>query len=973
MRKLGIAALILVALVIAAALIVPRFIDINHYHGQIQAQLQQRLGRPVSLGEMGLSLLPPSFQVRNVVISEDPQFSTGQPFLATEKLAVSVKLWPLFRKEVEIKSLQLQRPRIELVRDVRGTWNFASLGPAGTAPAGAPQTRGTPTPTTKQTVPAPTNKQPAEQFSLANLIIRDGQVAVTDQQKHRPRAVYDHIDVDLSDFAPDKQFSMAATAHLPGKGKQDVSLEGRGGPLNKQGDLLNAPFDGTLRLNQAGISAVQSFLNLPALSGTDGLLSGQAKIKSSAGKLASSGNLRLENGYIRGLDVGYPITADYDVAADLANGLIQIHKGEVKLGSTPISIAGTLNTQPTPAQADLQVTAKNASIAELARLASAFGVAFGKGMDVKGQVNANVQARGAANNPMLNGHISARNLDIKGKQIPQPVKVDAIELALTPDTIRSNDFTATSGSTRVTANFALSQYATANSAIDARLRAPNARIGDLLNIAQAAGVSAVEGVSGDGVLALDVHAQGPTKNLSALVFNGTGKIQNASLKLPALTKPVQIRNSDLRFSQNSATLDNISASVGQTNASGTLTLKDFAAPQVQFALNADKVNVAELRQMYAAGAAPAKRAEARQDFWRLVPQAQAETPSQDSMLSRMTGGGTVSIGTVQYDDLVLNNVNSKVTLDRGVIQLNPLTADLYGGKETGNVVIDMRPAQPVYSVNMKTANVDANKLLSSVSSVKQTLYGLLAANVNASFSAPSADAIARSMNGKLGINLTNGKLMNVDLLHELASVGKFLGNLPSASKGFTNIAQLSGNFDVKNGVAQTRDLKAAIDGGTMAAAGLINLADQSLNLHVTAVLNKALSQQVGGNQIGGFMNTALANSQGELVLPVIVTGTFQHPMVTPDVEQIAQMKLQNLVPTSKSLGALFGSKGGTSSQQGGIEGILGALGGKQQQQSSPGTSKTPPQQPQQNQGSWSDVLNQALGNKKPTPAPTPPK
>src|SRR5260370_15363349 len=377
MRTLGIAALIFIVLLIAAVFVVPRLIDINHYHGQIQAQLQQRLGRPVSLGEMGLSLLPPSFQVLNVVISEDPRFSTGQPFLAAERLAVSVKLWPLLRKEVEIKSLRLQRPRIELVRDAQGVWNFTSLG---AAPSVAVQGRGTnqppPTPTTKQTVPAPTSKQPAQQFSLASLKIRDGQVAVTDEQKHRPRAVYDHIDLDLNDFAPDQAFSMKATAHLPGKGKQDVSLEGTGGPLNKQGDLANTPFDGTLRLNQAGISAVQNFLNLPALSGTDGLLSGEAKIKSSSGKLASSGNLRLENAYIRGLDVGYPISTDYDLADDLGSGLIQIHKGEGKLGPTPISIAGTLNTQLTPAQADLKVTAANASIAELARLASAFGVAF---------------------------------------------------------------------------------------------------------------------------------------------------------------------------------------------------------------------------------------------------------------------------------------------------------------------------------------------------------------------------------------------------------------------------------------------------------------------------------------------------------------------------------------------------------------------------------------------------------------------
>jgi len=77
-----------------------------------------------------------------------------------------------------------------------------------------------------------------------------------------------------------------------------------------------------------------------------------------------------------------------------------------------------------------------------------------------------------------------------------------------------------------------------------------------------------------------------------------------------------------------------------------------------------------------------------------------------------------------------------------------------------------------------------------------------------------------------------------------------------------------------------------IDGGTLAAAGLVNLADQSLNLHVTAVLNKAISQQVGGTQVGGFMNTALSNNQGELVLPVIVTGTFQHPQVAPTCNRL---------------------------------------------------------------------------------------
>jgi uncharacterized protein involved in outer membrane biogenesis len=996
MRKLGIAIAVIVVLLIAAVLIVPHLINVNQYHGQIQSQLEKRLGRQVTLGNMGLRLFPLAFDVENTTIAEDPHFATNRPFATADKLAVSVKFWPLLRKQLEVNSLELVHPHIELVRNAQGVWNFATLGQES-KPAAAqktsPQPAQAPTPTTTTGAPnstQPADKQPAGQLTLANLFINDGQVAITDLQKHQSRAVYDHIDLNVNDFAPDQQFSMKLTAHLPGEGKQAIWLEGKGGPI-KEADMLNTPFDGTLRLDQVSTGAAQKFLNSQSLNGIDAVITGNAKVKNSGGKLASNGTIKVENARIHNVNVGYPIALDYDVADDLTNDVIQIHKGDLKLGATPISLAGTVNTKPNPSQIDLKLTASNASIAEMARLASAFGVVFGKDVDVKGQVNADIQARGAMDKPALNGQLSARNLDISGKEIPQPVKVNDITLALTPEIVRSNEFAATTGSTTVNVSFALSQYSAPNNSISATLRAPNARIGELINIAKAAGVSAVDGISGDGTLSLDVKAQGSTKNMSALNFDGTGKISNATLKMPSLTKPLQIKNSDIRFSQNSASLQNIAITLGQTNAGGTVTLKNFEAPQVQFALNADKVNVAELQQIFAATPAqPAKRA----SFWHLVPEANAQAKAEPSMLTKMTGGGTVAIGVIQYDDLLLNNAHSNVTLDHGLIKMNPVTADVYGGKETGAITIDMRPAQPVYNVNLKTDKVDANKLISSVSDVKQTIYGLLASNVNASFSSVPGTNIARSLNGNLAINLTNGKLMHLDLLHELASVGKFMGNGFGAPKGFTDLVQLTGNFDVKNGLAQTNNLKAVIDGGTMAAAGLINLADQSLNLHVTAVLNKAISQQVGGTQVGGFMNTALANNQGELVLPVIVTGTFQHPQVAPDVQQIAKMKLDNLLPNSKNpgqlttgiLGAVLGNKNqngnapGTSQQKGGIGGILDAIGGKQQQQNqqqpaSPAVGSNQSQQPQATPTpaapNLGDVLGQVLNRKKKEASPTP--
>jgi hypothetical protein len=196
------------------------------------------------------------------------------------------------------------------------------------------------------------------------------------------------------------------------------------------------------------------------------------------------------------------------------------------------------------------------------------------------------------------------------------------------------------------------------------------------------------------------------------------------------------------------------------------------------------------------------------------------------------------------------------------------------------------------------------------------------------------------------------------------------------AQAMTNVAKLSGNFNVTNGVAETNNLQAAIDGGTLAAAGTVNLATQALNMHLTAVLDKNVTQQVGGNSIGGFMQTALANSRGELVMPVIVTGTFDQPQFAPDLQKIAEMKMNNMLPNlgnpggavSGILGSLTKGGGGQGSQQGGLGGIIGALGGQQQKQQpatgQPAQPQNPPKAQQQQQDAVGDLVNSIFGNKK---------
>src|SRR5437868_8669717 len=159
MRKtLKIVAGLLVLLVIVL-LAAPFFLDVNRYHDRIQAELQKKLGRQVSLGTMHLSLIPFAFKVENAIIAEDPQFAKGSNFAQAQELYVTAPLMPLLHGDVQIKSVELRQPKIELIRNAQGVWNFSSLARTQPKPAGQPQAQ--PQPQVQQPQQQPANKPSA--------------------------------------------------------------------------------------------------------------------------------------------------------------------------------------------------------------------------------------------------------------------------------------------------------------------------------------------------------------------------------------------------------------------------------------------------------------------------------------------------------------------------------------------------------------------------------------------------------------------------------------------------------------------------------------------------------------------------------------------------------------------------------------------------------------------------------------------
>jgi uncharacterized protein involved in outer membrane biogenesis len=897
--------------------------NVDNYRPRVQAEMEKKLGRKVTLGHLGVHLFPLSIRADGFSIAESPSFLSSHPFATAQELYVTVGLFSLLSGNPEVKNLTLDRPQIELIHNKAGVWNFSTLGGGASAAGGTNKPGGS-----------------GGELSLNELKINDGQVAITDFAADQARSVYDHIDLKLTDFAPGRKFGIDVDAHLPGQGKQLLSFKGKAGPLGQVSSAT--PLDGHISLQEVSLAAFNRFSAGALPPQTDAVASGDADISSQGSRLSAKGDLKLQNAVLRGSKIDFPISARYDLSADRTQNTIQVRSGSVELGSTSFAISGDIDAHTKPANLNVRFSTKDSSITELAKLAGAFGVVFNPAYQVNGTLTADISAKGPATLPQLNGSIDARQVTASGGEIKQPVSVPELDLTLAPDAIRSNTFTATSGTTAVISKFALLQYATPNRNIDASLKTVNANIAELLNMAKAYGIDSAKGMSGTGKLSADIHVQGPLAQSSELNYSGNAIISGATLTTPALTRPISINSANAQFSQNSVAVTGLDTTVGSANIKGNLSARNFAAPDVQFNLSAGTIDTAELESL------EAKQKPSQPD--RGKPAA-----GGSSIVDVMTGSGTLAANTIKAEDIVLSNVHASVKLNRGVITLSPLTAGIFGGQESGTLALDLRPANTLCSVNAKLSGVDTNALLSAVSSAKDTLYGRLAADTNIRFALVPGNGLARTLNGTLSFNVTNGRLKNVNILSELSKVGKFLGNAPSQSASGTALRKLSGTLNIVNGVASTNNFTAALDDGSLAANGTMNLADQGLDLHMTAALANSTSQAVGGTRIGGFLNTALANTKGELVIPVLVKGTMSHPVFEPDVQALAKMKLNNLLPSvSNPGGFVTGILGGK-----GAGGILGGLlGGQQAGQANPNQ-----QQQQQPADAINSILNQ-FGKKK---------
>jgi uncharacterized protein involved in outer membrane biogenesis len=149
---------------------------VSTFRPQIEQQLSTALGARVQLGEISASIFPTChLSVKEVkVLAADGKAAA----LSLGGLTASVALRPLLSKKLDISNLEIERPRITLIKDASGT-TVQGLTPAKSAGQPSQQPQTSPSPSQANASSAPID------VTVSRITISDGELTLDDRTTNK--------------------------------------------------------------------------------------------------------------------------------------------------------------------------------------------------------------------------------------------------------------------------------------------------------------------------------------------------------------------------------------------------------------------------------------------------------------------------------------------------------------------------------------------------------------------------------------------------------------------------------------------------------------------------------------------------------------------------------------------------------------------------------------------------------------------
>jgi AsmA protein len=796
------ALLFLVLLFVGAGIVLARVVASSRAQRFLTTRIEQAFGRTVEVSVFDLRWFPtPGIIAHNVTIGEDPRFGR-EYFLRAESVVAGLRWKALFAGRLELGTLELSQPSLNLVRNADGQWNVESWLPAPQLASSARESTGP--------------KAPHIAAQLSRIEIDGGHINFNRGLDRRPFALVDlagsieqespgrwRIDLAARPSRAIVHLQETGTLHLTGL---IAGTSARLHPADLTLTWSNASLADAMRLALGNDPGVRGGLALQLTAHSEPVPAGTT---AAAARWELSISARLD-GLHRWDMVARP---DNPALSVQAAGAWQADASQVQLRNILVegphsNVAGAGSVDWSHGiNPDVRVTSSGVAFDDLLAWYRAFQPGVADGLTADGFLSGNSEIKGW---PARVGQGEASSggaaFNLNGASLAKSAPIHArfgsrggIELAPAIWTFESAALEASG----VGAGTAAANGADDTLTFDAKLSPPEAATakkpapvrwgyelglsGDVTHMERIlaaartfgrplnAGWDVEGGLSGELRWHGNLHEQFP-KPVGFMILH------KLALKLPLLNQPIGIEDAriDLKGGERRVTISSAEAlgahwqgtiirrevtmpgknpGAARTVAPGALSDEAIIGPpDWEFDLAADRLDASDLDRWLGPRARPGWIA-------RLFSPQGPAAPAQilgPGPLAQVRARGTIDVEEFALAPLEAQKLHAQIDLQGRVVNISQFDANLNGGSIEGGLLASLE-ADPDYRLHATITNVNAADLAAASAALRGRLAGQLSGSVRLSLHGIGRENLLDSLKGEGRISAVKAGILDLDV------------------------------------------------------------------------------------------------------------------------------------------------------------------------------------------------------------------
>ncbi len=597
------------------------------------------------------------------------------------------------------------------------------------------------------------------------------------------------------------------------------------------------------------------------------------------------------------------VKLEYELFADLRGDSVRLGQLRVHFGELPLEGAGVLRGPPGSRSIDFAMESGEVDVAKL--LASLPPALRREDLDASGKARLSLKAlgpMGGGSKPDISGVVELRDIDAAYAEYGRVLGGGAGRLTFDANSASIPTFTGKLLDRPLELQATVSDFAAPT--LTGRLKAG----ADLARLAQLRGTA----TPATGEVSVDLSFNGPVRDRRALRVTGPVALSNVDYQPAFLKVPAKIKTATVRLTGTGVSAERIPIQMGKSDLTLSLTsqrLLQYAlsrdtsiVPFVEFAARSKRLDVPEVwndTAKYGYGALMSARLAGRKLDGR-DPTEIARERFQLTALPPLGASGRVELSEFLNAPTEGKNVALDVTLNKGVLELNNLAGQLYGGQLAGGMTFDFSGGQAPFPVryDIRLEEAQGAAFISRWTQLGNKLGGTL--NFNMAGTAALDEALLPSINAVIAngrSTLREGRFDGFGPAQALISRFKFEERVVNQFK------ELGGNFSIKDGAFvldnwayEAGSVKAGI-GGSAALGGALDL---KIAMELPAATLERAGLIGGTGPLAGVLGQLRQDNQ-PIQVAMGLGGTISEPALRVDSDALQKTLEARLKGTGKDL------------------------------------------------------------------------